>query len=154
MWANGDYRRGISVLDRHAARALECKKIADAMATWLTQFNFANVFYTYMPLLASKSGVGLTEAPRGALGHWITTGTDKKISRYQVISPTSWNASPTDDLGQKGPIESALVGTPVRDVANPVEVLRVVHSFDPCLACSVHMARPGGPVSKFVVPTP
>jgi len=154
MWANADYRRGISVLDRHAARALECKKIADAMATWLTQFNFANSFYTYMPLLVSKSGVGLTEAPRGALGHWITTNSSKKISRYQVVSPTSWNASPTDDLSQKGPIESALVGTPVRDVANPVEVLRVVHSFDPCLACSVHMARPGGPVRKFVVATP
>jgi hydrogenase large subunit len=154
MWANGDYRKGISVIDRHAARALECKKVADAMAAWVAQFNFAQPFYTYMPLLASKSGIGMTEAARGALGHWISVGADKKIARYQVISPTSWNASPTDDMGQKGPMEAALVGTPVGDVANPVEVLRVVHSLDPCLACAVHVARPGGPARRFVVAMP
>jgi hydrogenase large subunit len=64
------------------------------------------------------------------------------ISRYQVVTPTSWNASPKDDSNQPGPIESALLGVPVPDVSQPVEVVRVVHSFDPCLACSVHMVRP------------
>jgi hydrogenase large subunit len=96
----------------------------------------------------------MTEAARGALGHWITIDDKKKIARYQIVTPTAWNASPTDDLGQKGPMEAALVGTPVGDVANPVEILRVVHSLDPCLACAVHVARPGGPARRFVVALP
>jgi hydrogenase large subunit len=86
--------------------------------------------------------MGLTEAPRGALGHWMEID-DSVISRYQVITPTNWNASPRDNLEQPGPIEAALVGTPVTDLNQPVEILRIVHSFDPCLACAVHMARPG-----------
>ncbi|MBE3096977.1 MAG: nickel-dependent hydrogenase large subunit [Planctomycetes bacterium] len=143
LWAAGDYRKGISVLDRHAARALEARKIAEAMAAWVDQFAFGKPFYTYLPLAASKSGVGMTEAARGALGHWLAIDKDKKIARYQIVTPTAWNASPADDRGQKGPMEQALVGTPVRDAKNPVEALRVVHSFDPCLACSVHVARPG-----------
>ena len=143
LWVAGDYRKGISVLDRHAARALEARKIAEAMAAWVDQFAFGKPFYTYLPLAASKSGVGMTEAARGALGHWLAIDKDKKIARYQIVTPTAWNASPADDRGQKGPMEQALVGTPVRDAKNPVEVLRVVHSFDPCLACSVHVARPG-----------
>ena len=65
------------------------------------------------------------------------------ITRYQVVTPTNWNASPKDHLDQPGPIESALVGVPVADLSQPMEVLRVVHSFDPCLACAVHMVRPG-----------
>jgi hydrogenase large subunit len=88
----------------------------------------------------SASGYGLTEAPRGALGHWVDISSSH-ISRYQVITPTAWNASPMDDAGQNGPIEQALLGTPVNEVAQPIEVLRVIHSFDPCLACSVHMLR-------------
>jgi hydrogenase large subunit len=79
----------------------------------------------------------LTEAPRGALAHW-TQFEENAIRRYQVVTPTAWNGSPMDALGQKGPIEQALIGTPVRDQQEPVELLRVVHSFDPCLACSVH----------------
>ena len=65
------------------------------------------------------------------------------ISRYQVITPTAWNTSPLDDLEQMGPTEAALIGTPVADITQPVEVIRVIHSFDPCLACGVHMIRPG-----------
>jgi hydrogenase large subunit len=86
--------------------------------------------------------MGLTEAPRGALGHWMNID-GSVITRYQVVTSTAWNASPKDDTGLPGPIEMALMGTPVADVNQPVEVLRVVHSFDPCLACGVHLVRPG-----------
>jgi hydrogenase large subunit len=90
---------------------------------------------------ANAAGLGLTEAPRGALGHWLQIA-GGKISRYQIITPTCWNASPRDGQNQPGPIEQALLGTPVQDASQPVEVLRVIHSFDPCLSCAVHLMRP------------
>ena len=141
MWVNGDYTGGISVIDRHAARALETQKVANAMDSWLNDLNTSKQSYNYKNTPSSASGYGLTEAPRGALGHWVDIS-NSKISRYQVITPTAWNASPMDDAGQNGPIEQSLLGTPVGDIDQPIEVLRVIHSFDPCLACSVHMLRP------------
>ncbi|MBC8274746.1 MAG: nickel-dependent hydrogenase large subunit [Chloroflexi bacterium] len=139
-----DIIKGISVLDRHAARALEAKLVADSMVGWLEELegNLDGPVYAESSNSTSGTGIGLTEAPRGALGHWITIRS-RKIDRYQVVTPTNWNASPMDDLGQLGPIEQALKGTPVADLNQPIEILRVVHSFDPCLACSVHMLRPG-----------
>ncbi|MHC4656849.1 MAG: nickel-dependent hydrogenase large subunit, partial [Planctomycetota bacterium] len=128
-----------SVLGRHAARAVEAKLVADAMDGWLNELDAGQTAYEEVSVpRQAKVGIGLTEAPRGALGHWITTTRRGKIDRYQVITPTNWNASPKDDLDQNGPIEQALIDTPVADMDNPLEVLRVVHSFDPCLACSVH----------------
>ncbi|UCE60579.1 MAG: nickel-dependent hydrogenase large subunit [Phycisphaerales bacterium] len=141
MWINGDYTNGISVLDRIMARALEAKKIADEMDTWLDDLVPGDPVYQASSIPQTATGMGLTEAPRGALGHWMSID-NSVISRYQVITPTNWNASPKDHLNQVGPIESAMVGTPVPDAAQPVEVLRVVHSFDPCLACAVHLVRP------------
>ena len=94
--------------------------------------------------------MGLSEAARGALGHWLGIR-NSRIDRYQVITPTAWNASPKDDNNQPGPIEQALVGTPVENPAQPIELLRVVHSFDPCLACSVHLLHPRGEERRFVV---
>lgn len=142
MKVNGDYTNGISVLDRHAARALEAQKVANAMNGWLNELELGEPVYEESNNTRRGTGIGLTEAPRGALGHWITIR-NRKIDRYQVVTPTNWNASPMDDLGQLGPIEQALKGTPVADLNQPIEILRVVHSFDPCLACSVHMLRPG-----------
>jgi hydrogenase large subunit len=139
-----------SVLGRHAARALECKFVADSMDSWLNELVVGDPVYNQSSIPQNSSGIGLTEAPRGALGHWIEI-TGSKISRYQVITPTNWNASPKDDLGQNGPIEQALIGTPVSDPNQPVEVLRVIHSFDPCLACSVHVIRPKSNPKRFVV---
>jgi len=75
-------------------------------------------------------GYGVTEAPRGSVGHWMKIK-GKRIAQYQVIAPTSWNVSPRDDAGTPGPIEQALIGTPVEDVKNPVNVVRVIRSFDP-----------------------
>ena len=88
-------------------------------------------------------GAGLTEAARGALGHWIEIK-DKKIANYQCVVPTTWNASPKDDNGNPGPIEQALVGTRVRDESNPFEIVRVIRSFDPCLGCAVQLITPKG----------
>jgi hydrogenase large subunit len=132
-----------SVLGRHAARAIECKFVADSMVGWLDELAVGEVTYDYSPIPQNASGMGLTEAPRGALGHWIDISLGA-ISRYQVITPTAWNASPRDDAGQPGPIEQALIGTPVADEDQPVELLRVIHSFDPCIACAVHLVTPEG----------
>ncbi len=143
-----------SVLGRHAARALEAKLVAVAMNGWLNKLNVDQTAYEEFSIpKKAEVGIGLTEAPRGALGHWITTTRRGKIDRYQVITPTNWNASPKDDMDHNGPIEQALIGTPVADETQPIEVLRVVHSFDPCLACSVHMVRPGKTKPEMVVYT-
>jgi hydrogenase large subunit len=137
MWVNGDYRAGVSVMDRHLARAQETSKIAHAMSGWLGQINLSASSYTQTPVPSSGSGVGLTEAPRGALGHWLRIS-NRAIAAYQILTPTCWNCSPKDGAGVAGPLEKALEGTPMSDAAQPVEVLRVVQSFDPCLSCAVH----------------
>jgi hydrogenase large subunit len=137
MWIAGGYRRGISVMDRLMARAIEARAIAAAMVDWVGQLQVGAPTRAKFEYPSSGVGVGLTEAPRGALGHWMQFRSHA-IQHYQVLTPTAWNASPMDNDGQKGPMEQALIGTRVRDQNLPIECLRVVHSFDPCLACSVH----------------
>jgi len=142
MWINGSYTRGISVMDRHRARAQEALLIAQAVQQWIPSLSSSGAVYNQYTVPSSASGVGLTEAARGALGHWVSIS-GSTLSRYQVVTPTCWNASPRDDKGALGALEQALVGTPVTNADEPVEVMRVIHSFDPCLACAVHVARPG-----------
>ncbi len=150
MWVNGDYSNGISVLDRHAARALECLKVAEAAMGWLDEIvPDAPVIAPY-EVPDSASAYGLTEAARGALGHWLNIR-NGRIENYQVITPTCWNASPRDGNGRRGPLEQALVGTPIKNQAEPIEVLRVIHSFDPCLSCAVHVMRPKKEAQVFTV---
>ncbi len=139
-----------SVLGRHAARALECKVVADRCAKWVSQLNPSKPVHNKFKIPDKGRGMGLTEAPRGALGHWITIE-NKKIKSYQCVVPTTWNASPRDDKDQRGPIEQALIGTPVADPNNPIEVVRVVRSFDPCLACAVHLIKAGKEIGAFKV---
>ncbi len=138
----GEFGAGVdalySVLGRHAARALESKLVADAMADWLQELKPDEPTIVESQIPDEDEGAGLTEAPRGAVGHWITIK-DKKIARYQVITPTAWNASPKDDKDQPGAVEQALIGTKVKDKDNPFELVRIVRAFDPCLACSVHL---------------
>jgi len=141
MWVNGDYREGVSVMDRHNARALEALKVAKAMSGWLQQLKTGNPVYSDYLEPVSGDGIGLTEAPRGALGHWVSIA-NGKLAHYQVITPTCWNASPQDTRHIPGPMEKALIGTPVADPQRPIEALRVIHSFDPCLSCAVHVMRP------------
>ena len=132
-----------SVLGRHAARAVECKLVADAMAEWVLSLKPGEPAYVEYELPARASGMGLVDAPRGALGHWIEIE-DGRIANYQCVVPTTWNASPRDDAGEPGPIEQAIEGTRIRDVENPFEVVRIVRSFDPCIACAVHLVTPRG----------
>jgi ferredoxin hydrogenase large subunit/hydrogenase large subunit len=126
-----------SVLGRHAARALECKFIIDQCDQWLDQAVPDEPTFTDFSVPETGRGCGLTEAARGALGHWLEIK-DSKISNYQCVVPTTWNCSPRDDRGVPGTVEQALVGLPIADPQNPIEAARVVRSFDPCLACAVH----------------
>jgi len=141
MRVSGYYQGGVSVMDRHRARALEAQRIADALLEWVRQLSPRQPVYIRYQTPATGTGMGLTEAPRGALGHWINIA-GGRTAQYQVVTPTCWNASPQDALNQHGPIEQALIGTPVQEVNQPVEVARVIHSFDPCLSCAVHVMRP------------
>lgn len=122
--------KAFSVLGRIVARAEEAKLVAEAMEKWLHELKPGAPAYSPVTIPREAQGVGLTEAPRGALGHWISIR-DRKIENYQVVAATIWNACPRDDKGTPGPIEQALIGTPVPDVKNPFNVVRVVRSFDP-----------------------
>jgi [NiFe] hydrogenase large subunit len=127
-----------STLGRVAARALETQVIAEAMDGWLNQLQVGQPLSASGTIPARGMGMGLNEAPRGALGHWIDM-VDGKISNYQMVVPTTWNLGPRCSAGKRGPLEQALIGTKVVDPARPIEILRVVHSYDPCLACAVHV---------------
>jgi [NiFe] hydrogenase large subunit/hydrogenase large subunit len=137
-----------STLGRTAARGLDCLitvRELPAWHAWLAENMGKGDLRIHSgekwdpatwPL--ETAGYGWHEAPRGALGHWIRIR-DQKILNYQAVVPSTWNASPRDHKGQRGPYEEALVGTPIADPNRPVEILRTIHSFDPCLACAVHV---------------
>ena len=137
-----------STLGRTAARGLECqwaayklkeeyqKLLASIKAGDTATANMKNFEPSTWP--KSAKGFGFVEAPRGALGHWIDIE-DKKIKNYQCIVPTTWNASPRDAAGKIGAYEAALLDTPMHDPELPLEILRTIHSFDPCLACATHV---------------
>jgi hydrogenase large subunit len=142
-----------STLGRTAARGLETKLTAH----WLKGFydelvgnikigdtsTFNNEKWEPDTWPKTCEGVGMSEAPRGALAHWIRIK-DKKIDNYQLVVPSTWNASPRDPKGQRSAYEEALLGTPVANEEQPVEILRTIHSFDPCIACAVHLYDPDG----------
>ncbi|MCX7704345.1 MAG: nickel-dependent hydrogenase large subunit [Planctomycetota bacterium] len=132
-----------SVIGRHLARALEAKLIADTLEEWLLQLEVDQPAAIPVSVPDSAEGFGITEASRGALGHWLTIR-NKKIENYQLVVPTTWNAGPADAKGTPGPIEQALIGARVKDVENPFEVVRIIRSFDPCIACAVHMVDARG----------
>ncbi|MBI4666049.1 MAG: nickel-dependent hydrogenase large subunit [Nitrospinae bacterium] len=135
-----------STLGRTAARAIETQIMVNQMESWVNEL-IANVKKGDLETVAdysmpmSAQGYGTVEAPRGALGHWIEIG-NGKIKNYQLVVPTTWNGSPRDHTGQRSSFEASLIGTPVADPKRPLEILRTVHSFDPCLACSVHVIDP------------
>ena len=132
-----------SVLGRHLARALSAKIIVDNLEGWALSLKPGQPAYVEYELPEQASGMGIIEGTRGALGHWIEIK-DKKIANYQAVVPTTWNVSPMDDKGQHGQIEQALIGTKVKDEKNPFEVVRIIRSFDPCIACAVHFVTPKG----------
>ncbi len=137
-----------STLGRTAARGLETKLIAGWSKDFYRQLvtnikngdtrMFNNEKWDPETWPAEAKGVGLSEAPRGALAHWIVIK-NKKIDNYQLVVPSTWNASPRDEKGQRSAYEAALIGTPVKNADQPIEILRTIHSFDPCIACAVHV---------------
>ncbi|MCU0849087.1 MAG: nickel-dependent hydrogenase large subunit [Spirochaetes bacterium] len=139
-----------SVLGRHASRAIEAKLICKNAKEWLDQLEVGGKPRNEYEIPDSGEGQGLVEASRGALGHWIVVK-NKKIENYQCVVPTTWFCGPRDDNGTRGPVEQALIGTPISDVNNPIEAARVVRSFDPCIACAVHIVEGGREISKFRV---
>jgi hydrogenase large subunit len=132
-----------STLGRHLARAIRAKVMSDlAEKHWglLAENIGKGDFTTFNAPTFPKGeqrGFGFHEAPRGTLTHWVVIR-DGKIANYQAVVPSTWNAGPRDDKGQPGPYEASLLGNPVADAEHPLEVVRTVHSFDPCLACAVH----------------
>ncbi len=130
--------RGNSVFLRELARFVRPAYLLPVAEQWLDEMAEANTaFYQdHLPRVSTK-GFGLVPAPRGMLGHWVEIQ-DGKITNYQVVTPTAWNASPRDAQGVPGPCEQALLGTVVADPEHPTEVEQVVRSFDPCLVCTVH----------------
>jgi len=142
-----------STLGRVAARALEADIMVSRLSDWVAQLD-DNISHGDVRLHngdkwspnswpKSAQGFGFHEAPRGSLGHWVEIE-DKKIANYQVVAPSTWNAGPRDAQAQRGPYEAALLDTPIANPERPLEVLRTVHSFDPCLACAVHVVRANG----------
>ena len=148
MMVLGQYTHGVSVMDRHRARAKEALLLAEEMESWRQALALNTSAYSPWTIpTGTVSATGLTEAPRGALGHWLSIQ-NSKLSHYQVITPTCWTISPRDSQNQRGPLEQALIGTPIENVDKPIEALRVVHSVDPCLDCATHVMRaePGAKV--------
>ena len=142
-----------STLGRTAARGLETRLVVRWMKEFYDQLiasikggdvnTFTREKWDPATWPATAEGVGMTEAPRGALAHWIRIK-DRLIDNYQLVVPSTWNASPRDSKGQRSAYEESLVGTPVANIEQPVEILRTIHSFDPCLACAVHIYDPEG----------
>jgi Ni,Fe-hydrogenase I large subunit len=136
-----------STLGRILTRAIETKIVVDRLDGWLgeLQENLGRGDLAFADLSRwdpgqwprDVEGWSVGESSRGALGHWVRIR-DRRILDYQVVDGNTWNTSPRDGRGRRGALEQALVGTPVRDSARPVEILRTVHSFDPCTACGVH----------------
>ncbi|MGZ5383259.1 MAG: nickel-dependent hydrogenase large subunit [Acidimicrobiia bacterium] len=142
-----------STLGRTAARAIETKVFADELRTIYARLiaeikagntrTFNDDKWEPGSWPSSAQGFGFMEAPRGALGHWIVIK-NRKIENYQMVVPTTWNASPRDHLGQPGAYEASLVGTQLAKPEWPLEILRTIHSFDPCMACAIHMVDAKG----------
>lgn len=137
-----------STLGRTAARGIETMTIANQLLGWINEYKDAiakegskAVINVPWEMPNEAEGVGYLNAPRGILSHWIRIE-NKKIANFQLVVPTTWNIAPRCANGHLGPVEEALIGTPIADPKRPVEILRTVHSFDPCLACAIHVIDP------------
>ena len=132
-----------STLGRTAARGIQCKLAADKTASYVAQLQ-ENVakgntsIYADWKMPDEAMGVGYVGAPRGGLSHWIKIK-GGKIENFQLVVPSTWNLGPRCSAGKLGPVEEALMNTPIADPKRPVEILRTVHAFDPCIACGVHV---------------
>jgi hydrogenase large subunit len=138
MILSGNYPNKVSMMDRTIARVLEAKRVMDIIENLLSQISLGDINQKVYEIPESSRGVGLTDTTRGALGHWVSIE-NKKIDHYNIITPSVWNCSPTDSMGVKGVIEEALIGTDIQNLKQPVEIGRIVRSFDPCISCATHV---------------
>lgn len=141
QWLCGDYRNGISAMDRTIARVLEARKIVTIMNTLIDNLIPGLSVQQEYTVPVQSMGRGLIDTTRGALGHWIYIE-DSKIAFYQVITPSAWNLS-TQTGNRKGTAEQALIGSPVNRLDAPVEIGRIVRSYDPCVSCATHVFSGG-----------
>jgi hydrogenase large subunit len=146
---SGDYTNGISMMDRTIARVLEAKKIADIIEILLDNVIPDIDVQKEYSIPENVSGQGLIDTTRGALGHWLKID-NKVLSFYQIITPTVWNLSPSDNI-YKGTVEQALLGTVIKDIKKPVELGRIIRSFDPCVSCATHVYTPGREMQTITV---
>jgi len=149
QWLCGDYTNGISTMDRTIARALEAKKIVSIMNTLIDNLIPGVSVQQEYTVPKEAIGKGLIDTTRGALGHWITIK-NSLISTYQIITPSAWNLSAQSN-NIKGTAEKALLGTPIKDIANPVEIGRTIRSFDPCVSCATHVYTEGRFIKEIQV---
>lgn len=152
QWLSGEYRRGISTMDRTIARVLEAKKISEVMNILLDNLIPNVSLQAKYEIPENAVGAGLTDTTRGALGHWLRID-NGVISSYQIITPSAWNLSTRSSNILKGTAEQALIGTTIEDIENPVELGRIIRSFDPCISCATHVYSDGEHIKTIrVVP--
>ena len=125
------------------ARVESGVETCDGLGNGLDQIQINGATYQSATMPMQAAGMGLNEAPRGAVGHWIEIQ-NQKIGNYQMVIPSTWNFGPRCGGEIRGPAEEALIGTPVQNPEQPVEILRTIHSLDPCIACAVHVTDPQG----------
>ena len=142
MWLSGLYRRGISTMDRIIARVLEVDKIIEIMDGLLDKIQPQNTSQGKYLFTQNTRGRGLKDTTRGALGHWLAVN-NQEIQNYEIITPSAWNLSSEDSSGIKGVVEHALLGIEIANLDNPVEIGRVVRSYDPCVSCATHITGNG-----------
>lgn len=138
MTLSGNYTGGISTMDRLLAKVYEARKMCEILEGLIDLLEIGEAYQEVWEIPSEGEGFSLIEAERGALGHWISVK-NRKVENYNLIPPSTWNMSPTDDNGVKGTVEEALMGTYIQDPSHPVEVGRIVRSFDPCLNCAAHV---------------
>ncbi|MEI6100441.1 MAG: nickel-dependent hydrogenase large subunit [Eubacteriales bacterium] len=149
QWLSGEYRNGVSALDRTIARVMETKKVAQIVGVLLDQLQPGEGIQCTYEVPETGQGSGLLDTTRGALGHWLKIE-DRVICFYQIIPPSVWNLS-SQTRNLKGTVEQALIGTRVRDNKNPSELGIIVRSFDPCVSCATHVYSGNGEPGTFMV---
>jgi hydrogenase large subunit len=149
QWLCGEYQNGISAMDRTIARVLEAKKIVTIIKILIDNLIPEVSVQEKYSIPVDASGQGLIDTTRGSLGHWVSI-VDSKISFYQIITPSAWNLS-TQTANMKGTAEQSLIGTPIKNIVDPVEIGRIIRSFDPCVSCATHVFTDGKQMNTIQV---
>lgn len=152
QWLSGEYRHGISTMDRTVARIYEARKITEILRILIDNMDLYAASQGEYEIPVSSSGTGLIDTTRGALGHWLKIE-NQLLSFYQVITPSVWNLSSRGNDGRPGTGEQALIGAEIQDEENPVELARIIRSFDPCVSCATHVYYPDK-APKFITIVP